>query len=82
MVEGIEKQLPKASINHLPPVAMTTYCTLNHDNVCALDVEKEMNLTVRQRVGTFFFFPSDKTCEYGKHTECGFFFFFLSVLLT
>lgn len=56
MVEGIEKQLPKASINHLPPVTMTTYCTLNHDNVCALDIEKEMNLTVRQRVGSFFFF--------------------------
>lgn len=70
MVEGIEKQLPKASINHLPPVTMTTYCTLNHDNVCALDIEKEINLTVRQRVGSSFF-SSDKTCEYSKHTGCG-----------
>lgn len=80
MVEGIEKQLPKASINHLPPVAMTTYCTLNHDNVCALDVEKEMNLTVRQRVGTFFFFLPIRHVSTVNIQNVAF--IFLSVLLT
>lgn len=35
---------------------MATYCTPTHDNVCALDIEKEMNPTVCQQV-FFFFLP-------------------------
>lgn len=41
-----EKAALEVSINHFNTVAMATRCTL-HDNVCALDVEKEINPTVQ-----------------------------------
>lgn len=65
MVEGFKKQLSKGSINHFTPVAMATYCT--HDNVCALDIEKEIQLCISE----CFFKSSSKTGECSKHTVCG-----------
>lgn len=49
LVEGFKKQLSKV-ISF--PVAMSIYCTSTHDNVCALDIEKEINPNV---------FPSSTT---------------------